>query len=214
MKMNLYYRSVRQFFALAFRELWGGEVYGSENLPLSGACLLAANHMSFLDPPFVAAACPQREIFYFARQTLFRPGFWHFILSRINTIPVDRDGDSNLKAIRKGLKLLHEGQGVTIFPEGTRTSDGHFQKAQDGVGFLACRSAVPVVPLRLFGTYAIWNRHHSAPDFHRRAQLVIGPAILPARYDPGPSHPQRYPESARRILNAVRQLSLPRLQRL
>ncbi|MDR3143853.1 MAG: 1-acyl-sn-glycerol-3-phosphate acyltransferase [Puniceicoccales bacterium] len=213
MKMNLHYRSIRYFFSIAFRELWGGEVYGQENIPPAGACLIAANHASFLDPPFVAAVCPQREIFYFARQTLFRPGFWHFILSRINTIPVDRDGDSDLKAIRRVLKLLREDQGVTIFPEGTRTPDGYFQKAQAGVGFLACRSAVPVVPIRLFGTYAIWNRHHTAPDFHRRAQLVIGLPILPSLYDPGPTHPQRYQESARRILGAIRQLSLPHLRR-
>ncbi|MDR0444977.1 MAG: 1-acyl-sn-glycerol-3-phosphate acyltransferase, partial [Puniceicoccales bacterium] len=105
MEINLYYKTVRHFFSIAFRELWAGEVYGNENIPPSGPCLIAVNHASFLDPPFIAAACPQREIFYFARQTLFKAGFWNFILSRINTIPVDRDGTSDIRAIRRVLKL-------------------------------------------------------------------------------------------------------------
>jgi 1-acyl-sn-glycerol-3-phosphate acyltransferase len=214
MRVNLHYRNIRYFFSIAFRELWAGEVYGQENIPPSGPCLIAANHASFLDPPFIAAVCPQREIFYFTRQTLLRPGFWHFILSRINTIPVDRNGASDIQAIRRVLKLLHDGQGIVIFPEGTRSPDGNFQTAQSGVGMLACKTAVPVIPIRIFGSYAIWNRHRPAPDMHHRAQVVIGAPILPKSYDPGSDHHRRYSETAQRILDAIQALQLLKLLRI
>jgi 1-acyl-sn-glycerol-3-phosphate acyltransferase len=214
MRINLHYRSIRYFFSITFRELWAGEVYGQENIPPTGPCLVAANHASFLDPPFIAAACSHREIFYFARQTLFKPGFWNFLFSRINTIPVDRDGASDIRAIRHVLKLLQEGQGVTIFPEGTRSPDGRLQAAQAGVGLLACRMSVPVIPVRIFGTYGIWNRHQSAPNIHRHAQVVMGKPLLAETYDPGKEDPQRYLKCAQRIMDVIQGLELPSLHRV
>lgn len=51
-----------------------GEVVGLENLPRTGAFLIAANHASFLDPPLIGSQVP-RQIAYFARKTLWKPGF-------------------------------------------------------------------------------------------------------------------------------------------
>jgi 1-acyl-sn-glycerol-3-phosphate acyltransferase len=129
-------------------------------------------------------------------------------------IPVDRDGASDIRAIRCVLKLLQEGQGITVFPEGTRSPDGQFKAAQPGIGLLACRASVPVIPVRVFGTYEIWNRHQTKPNFHRRSQCVVGPPMWPQIYDPGKEHPQRYLECAQRIMKAIRDLQLPTLQRV
>ena len=81
-------------------------------------------------------------------------------MDRLNTIPVDRDGPSDIAAFKQVLSILRQGHGMLIFPEGTRSSNGRLQEAKSGVGLLACRSQSIVVPTRIFGTYEALNRHH------------------------------------------------------
>src|SRR5207248_6616958 len=98
--MNLTYRigwlMSRAACACYFR--W--RVYHPERVPLSGPVILAANHASFLDPPFVGAGLT-RDIHYLARESLFRFAAFGAILRAVNCVPVDRDGGggAGLKAI-------------------------------------------------------------------------------------------------------------------
>jgi 1-acyl-sn-glycerol-3-phosphate acyltransferase len=74
-----------------------GEVIGTENLPAKGSFLIAANHASFLDPPFIGSQVP-RQIAYFARKTLWKGGIITWWLDEVGTIPVDRDGGQDVSA--------------------------------------------------------------------------------------------------------------------
>ncbi|HRI81167.1 MAG TPA: lysophospholipid acyltransferase family protein, partial [Opitutaceae bacterium] len=96
-----------------------GEVVGLENLPRTGAFLIAANHASFLDPPLIGSQVP-RQIAYFARKTLWKPGFASWWLDEVGTIPVDRDGGQDVSAIKRVVKTLKGDKGLILFPEGTR----------------------------------------------------------------------------------------------
>jgi len=127
------------------------KVYGRENLIEEGGVILASNHQSYLDPPCVGMAC-RREIFYLTRNTLQQRPFIGPVIARLNTIPVDRDrGDiSSIKAI---IRLLQAGNRVIIFPEGTRSPDGKLQPARAGLGMIIAKTLVPVVPIRVFGTF-------------------------------------------------------------
>jgi 1-acyl-sn-glycerol-3-phosphate acyltransferase len=60
-----------------------------------------------------------------------------------------------------------------LFPEGTRSRDGELQAARSGVGLVVIKSSVPVVPVRVFGTYNAWNRHMSVP-MPRRVAVKYG----------------------------------------
>ena len=101
---------IRQMF---FR----GEVEGLENLPEHGGYIVAANHASHLDPPIVGQFLP-RQVAFFARKTLWRPGFAAWWLNAVGTIPVDRDGGTSLDAIKRVLNALNGGRVVIVFPEG------------------------------------------------------------------------------------------------
>ncbi|MDR1458323.1 MAG: 1-acyl-sn-glycerol-3-phosphate acyltransferase [Puniceicoccales bacterium] len=209
MAWNPYYLVVQSFFRLCFLEIFDGSAYGIENIPKAGAFLAAANHVSFLDPPFVSAIIKRSDIFYFTRKTLIASGLLGFILKRINTIPADRDRGSDITAIKKVFNLLKNGHGVVIFPEGSRSNDGEIHKAKPGIGLIACRSSVPVVPIRLFGTYEIWGRQSKWPDITTKAKVVVGAPISSNVYDPGPGHEDRYQYATDRIMESIKALKKP-----
>lgn len=136
-------------------------VLGVENVPLAGPVILAANHVSFADPPLIGCAVP-RAISYLARDTLFEQPLLGWLIRQLNAVPVDRDGGgaAGLKAI---LGRLEAGGGIILFPEGTRSRDGQLQPARSGVGLTVIKSGAPVVPVRVFGMFEAWPRRHALP---------------------------------------------------
>ena len=149
----------------AFRALYkfyfGWRVYNPERVPVLGPVILASNHASFLDPPLVGSGL-SRDINYLARESLFRfPGIGALLRSW-NSVPVDREGGGarGLKAI---MDRLRAGGAIILFPEGTRTRDGNLQPARSGIGLTVIKSQAPVVPVRVFGTYAAYGRHLRLP---------------------------------------------------
>src|SRR5688572_30081543 len=84
-----------------------GDVAGVENLPAHGGYLLAANHASHLDPFIIGSRLP-RQVTFFARKTLWTPGFPSWWLNAVGVIPVDRDGGSDVGAIKRVLNALKQ----------------------------------------------------------------------------------------------------------
>lgn len=165
--MNLSYRVGWIFFRTLYATYFRWRVFNPERVPETGAVILASNHASFLDPPLVGAGL-KRGINYLARESLFRfPGIGALLRSW-SAVPVDREGGgaAGLKAI---LDRLLAGSGIILFPEGTRTRDGNLQPARSGIGLVVIKSTAPVVPVRVFGTYAAFGRHRKFPRPQRIA---------------------------------------------
>lgn len=159
--MNLSYRLGWSFFRAMFATYFRWRVLGADNVPKKGGVILASNHASFLDPPVVGAGL-DHPISYLARETLFRfPGFGALLRSW-NAVPVDRDGGGG-KGLKMILDRLLDGNGIILFPEGTRTLDGKLQPARSGIGLIVIKSQAPVVPVRVFGTYQAYGRHMKFP---------------------------------------------------
>ena len=186
---------------LAFRL----KIYGRENLIEDGPAIYASNHASYLDPPLVGVAC-RKEVFYLARKTLFEKPVLGPLLPRINCIPVDRDrGD--VGAVRTLLRLLKEGKRVVVFPEGTRSKDGNLQPARAGLGLIIAKSLAPVVPVRVFGSYAALPRSggiHFVP-----VTLVVGKPIFFTKEDLGTDERLAYQALSDRVMAAIAALEKP-----
>ena len=181
--MHPWYRFCRFLFRVYFHLYHRGRVYNAERLPDNGAFILAGNHVSFLDPPFFGLAC-QREAFYLARDTLFRNPLAGWILRSWNCVPISRErGD--IGATRTAWRLLEEGKALLMFPEGTRSPNGQLQQPRAGVGMIAARAKVPIVPMRIFGTDRALPKGASLPR-PARVEIKFGEPFtypLPADFE-------------------------------
>ena len=196
------------FLRCAHEALFRGETGGLENLPADGAFLVAANHASHLDPPFIGAALPHQMAF-FARKSLWKPGLGAWWMDGVGAIPVDRDG-SDLSAIKRVLATLAAGRPIALFPEGTRSPDGELQPAKAGVGLIACKTRVPVVPCRIFNSHQALGR---AGGFRpgTPVDIVFGPPLRPEFYDQKSDGKERYQRASERIMAAIAALPAPRI---
>ena len=189
-----------------FTTLYRFESYDSHHVPTRGPFLLAANHVSYLDPPAVGVSF-RRPIHYFARDTLFK-GPAERILRGVNAVPVNNRGGSDLTAVRRALEVLKAGEGLLVFPEGTRSPDGNFLPARRGIGLLACKGGVPVVPARLFGTYDALGRGRK-PRLGVPLKVRFGPLLQPEDFDPGRTEKDRFDVAAENIMAAIRGIVEP-----
>lgn len=156
-------------------------VRGLENVPREGALLVASNHMSYLDPVVVGNAFP-RELYYMAKSELFDIPLFSSLIRLYNAFPVER-GRADLKAIETTLKLLNEGKSVLIFPEGTRSRTGRLQRARGGVGIIAYKAKVPVLPTYISGTQKVLPPGRAIPRLNRVEVRFGKPVPLQDLYD-------------------------------
>lgn len=148
---------------LLMRGIFRLRVEGAELLPSSGPVLIAPNHASYLDPMAIAAALPWRLL----RQTrwagwsgfMFRAWHWRLLSRATGVFSVDPDRGP-AAAINDGAAVLAAGQALVWFPEGRRSLTGEIGTFLPGIGLLLARSASPVVPAHVDGSFEAlpWNR--------------------------------------------------------
>jgi len=174
-----------------------------ERLPETGGLILAANHQSYFDPPLVGI-CSRRAVHYLARKTLLQWPFFGPMFPDMNVIPVDRDGN-DMSALKTVIRKIREGEGVVLFPEGTRSSDGQLQKAQAGVGLVIAKTLAPVVPMRIFGSYEAFPRGSKGIKLHS-IRVVIGEPIYFTKEDVANADRETYRQLGQRVMDAIGQL--------
>jgi 1-acyl-sn-glycerol-3-phosphate acyltransferase len=186
-----------------------GEVVGLEHIPRSGPFIIAANHASHLDPPVIGALVP-RQMAFFARKTLWKNAVSRWWLDTVGTIPVDRDGGSDVAAIKNVLRTLQSGKALILFPEGTRSPDGQLQKAKSGVGLIACRTQAPVIPVRIFDSHLAFGRGRGL-QLGTPVSVAFGRPLSPAEYDHPADGKERYQRASERIMAAIARLERPKV---
>ncbi|HBA86232.1 MAG TPA: 1-acyl-sn-glycerol-3-phosphate acyltransferase [Verrucomicrobia bacterium] len=172
---------ISQFSLFCWLKVWlRFRSKGSENVPSEGGCILAANHVSYLDPPVVGAGIHHRVVHFMARDTLFSSKLGRWFMTNAQCIPLDRT-KGDVGALRKALSFLKEGKVLALFPEGTRSVDGEMQSAKGGIGFLIAKAGIPVVPAYISGTFRSFPRHarYVRPG---RVEIVYGKPIKPEEF--------------------------------
>lgn len=147
-----------------------------ENVPKSGAAILAPNHISALDPVFIFMGI-RRRITALGNARYFQgKNAWFFkAMGQIPIIP--GDDSSKVLALDCCEELLGEGQLVGIFPEGNRSRDGQLHRGRLGTAELAARTGAAVIPVGIRGSYEVLPRGKKWPRLFRRIEVHIGPAL-------------------------------------
>ena len=138
------------------RLLFPTTVTGRANLPRSGPAILIANHACYLDPFFILGASG-RYIRFLTKAGVMRSGVAKWFFTRTGSIPTDRYR-VDPASVRGFLAALKAGEIVGVFPEGERTWDGRPLPVPAAVKRLLTRAGVPIIPVRIDGSYAVYPR--------------------------------------------------------
>ena len=127
---------------------------GVDNVPRSGAAILASNHLSAADWIFMPLQLRRRVTFLAKAEYFTGPGVKGFLqrafFSGAGQVPIDRSSASAAEdAIRTGIRILQDGKLLGIYPEGTRSPDGRLYRGKIGVARMALETGVPVVPVAM-----------------------------------------------------------------
>jgi len=173
--MSAYPTIIAGLCRLGLQSIARVRVEGLEDLPTTGPLILAANHLSNADPPFVGGwlspALGRRPTFL-AKEALF-VGPLGILIRSLGAEPV-KAGGSDIGAYRTAKGILDRGGVVAILPEGTRSFDGIMADPKPGVSLLATRTGTPVLPVGISGTDALIGREQKLPAIGSRIILRVG----------------------------------------
>lgn len=122
-----------------------------------------------MDPPVLQAACPRR-IYFLMTEKYYNPiwGRWFFKL--MHAIPLRENTAYNIGPIKTGLKILHQGKVIGIFPEGGISKTGVIQEGRPGTLLLAQKSNSSILPVFISGTYQALPKQ---AKFFRKAKIKV-----------------------------------------
>jgi 1-acyl-sn-glycerol-3-phosphate acyltransferase len=186
-------------------------VTGVQNVPATGGAILAANHQSLVDSIFLPLMV-NRPVTFSAKAEYFTASgpaarLWAAYLRATNQLRMERDGPRAAQdTLEAALALLQQGQLFGIYPEGTRSPDGRLYRGRPGVGWLALRSGLPVIPVALSGTRKVLPPGRMIPR-PGRIEVRIGQplALAPELFDAPPGQARR--QIADQVMAAIQQLS-------
>ncbi len=146
------------------------EIRGYENVPETGAFVIATNHLGMLDATMLFYAINRWDVFIPVAEKWEQNPFLKWLGKYLNFIFIDRF-KPDLKAMRKIIGLMEEGNILVIAPEGTRSRAASMIEGRPGASYLAAKLNRPIVPVGLAGTEdraVLDNLRH-----FRRSEIVV-----------------------------------------
>lgn len=191
-----FYRVARFLLVTVFCGAWLRATYeGRENVPPTGAYVVAPVHRSNLDT-LIVGGLSRRRLRFMGKDSLWNTRFFGAIFSALGAFPVHR-GSADREALRRSLVVLRGGEPLVVFPEGTRQSGPVVQPLFEGAAYLATRAGVPIIPVGIGGSEAAMPK--GSKMIHPvKVHVVVGRPIMP----PVPEDGRRVPRAAVHDLTA------------
>ena len=197
MLLNLVKLTARVYF----KTCYDFKVEGLENIPQTGALIIAGNHLSNADPPAVGGfAGLVRDSRFVAKKELFSVPVLGWFFRRSGYIPVDRTRTiGDFGALKEVVHALERGESVVMFPEGTRSKTGKPQKPKSGIGFLVYKTGAAVLPVKIEGTFG-W-------PWVRKIRVKFG-TVMHLKKDDTLEPKAQYKEFAKQIMDSINSIHI------
>ena len=153
------YSILKPVAAALFHTFLPVKYHHAERLAIDPPYILIANHTSMLDPVIMAVAVKKHQVTFIGKKELTKGKLGTWFFKQLRMISVDRH-NSDMEAMRACMRVTREGGILGIFPEGTRHHKGLMEEMESGVGLIALRSRVPVMPVYITGKLKLFRRLH------------------------------------------------------
>jgi 1-acyl-sn-glycerol-3-phosphate acyltransferase len=174
---NFIYGPVRFFVRLGVRLVSVRvQVCGLENLNPKQAYVLTPNHQSVIEVPLLVTYLGRNPAFL-AKKELFKFPVFGQGIRAIKVVPVDRrDRQSALRSAHLAAENLRKGKTYVVYPEGTRSPDGHLLPFKKGAFMMAIEAGVPIVPITVSGSSTIMPKN-KIKVFPGTIHIIVHPPI-------------------------------------
>ncbi|MBI3353445.1 MAG: 1-acyl-sn-glycerol-3-phosphate acyltransferase [Nitrospirae bacterium] len=200
----MFYAVFHLIFFIIAKVFFRVKVIGHSNIPKKGGVIIASNHVSYLDPPFVGCVI-SRRVNYMARDDLFRNPVFAWILRKWKAFPVKRGtGDSG--AIKEAVRRLKKGEPMLLFPEGTRSRDGRLREGKAGVGMIVALSGAKVVPAYIKGSEEVLPRDSKRLRFKKVIVSFGKPIDFTGMIEENRGNKDLYSDISKRIMEGIAEL--------
>ena len=162
-------------------------VRGLENVPTTGAVIIASNHLSFVDSIFLPLVL-RRPVVFLAKAEYFNGrGLKGWLVRQFflaaGQLPIDRSGGkASEDALNTGLAVLAEGKLLGIYPEGTRSPDAKLYRGRTGIARMVLEANVPVIPVAMIDTEKVMPIGKPIPNV-KRIGVVFGQPLDFSRFN-------------------------------
>ncbi len=173
---RLAYFVVRSIVAFVTRACTRMRIEGRDNIPKTGAFVLAPVHRSYVDTP-IASCLTRRRLRFMGKDTLWKKRWSGWILSSLGGFPVTR-GTADREALNRCVAVLQGGEPLVLFPEGERKSGPVVQPLYDGAVYVALRAGVPIVPVGIGGSERVMPKGAKFL-YPRKVHVIVGERIEP-----------------------------------
>ena len=158
--MRKFYKFIRGVFYLPFKIFYPTKVLNKRNMPYTERLISVSNHYTWKDIPVLAINVPGYRRFI-AKKEIGNNKLVRKLADMLGVIFIDR-GKADMRAIRESIGALKAGDGLAIFPEGTRnkSEDGGLQEIKGGVTLLAIKGNAPIVPMIIAKEERVFRKNY------------------------------------------------------
>jgi 1-acyl-sn-glycerol-3-phosphate acyltransferase len=191
------YKLCHDIVASFVRNVLKAEIIGEEHLNNWNGGIIASNHISLTDPPFIGSLIPQ-EIYFLAKKELFDIPLFGMLIRKLNAIPIRR-GAIDRKAISIVQTTLQKEGSFVIFPEGSRKNF----TAKPGIGKVAIKTQCPILPVYIENSQNFGSLFNKS----KKLKIIFGKPISPDEYKDHQDQKSDYRNLAVKILERINKLS-------
>jgi 1-acyl-sn-glycerol-3-phosphate acyltransferase len=162
-------------------------IKGKEKIEKHRTYIVMSNHQSLFDVWALIGKLPL-QLRWIVKSEIRNMPIFGFALERMGHIYIDRKkGAASSMSLEAAARKVSQGTSIIIFPEGTRSQDGHLLRFRMGGAMIAIKSKIPILPVTINGSRFVLAKHTLAL-MPGRIEIIVGDSIDPSRYDENRKH--------------------------